>query len=204
MESKILCSPEEFIQKSNEIVSPPYKHGYYSICTIYREHANSERENQNDELANALELASAICSMMLRPDSTNEPFQPIIQLENKRSAIADDFNAEQLSFIESTYAEICEPLVAARFADLLWLCANPKNITHARTAIEHYLTQPIHPDTWHADIGDCWKRCIRIVKQIRNTESLSVIEDALQSALYKEYADCPFMQLWLAELLPIK
>lgn len=201
MESKALCLPEEFVSKSNEIVKPPYEHGYYSISSIYREHSKLERENQNEALANALDLAAAICSMMLKPDSANEPFQPFMRLEGKRSAVDDDFNTEQLSFIENVLAGIEDHLVKARFADLLWLCVNPKKVSYIRTAIEHYLTLPIHPDTWHSDIGDCWKRCIRLARQVRDRDSIENIENALQSALQNEYPDSSFMHLWIAEII---
>tara|TARA_R110002050_G_scaffold292608_1_gene448106 strand:- start:6795 stop:7085 length:291 start_codon:yes stop_codon:yes gene_type:complete len=89
--------------------------------------------------------------MMLRPDSANEPFQPFMQLEGKRSAIADDFTREQLEFIAKVFEDMNEPLVKARFADLLWLCVNPKRVGFFRTAIQNYLMLPIDPETWHYD-----------------------------------------------------
>lgn len=201
MESETLCLPNEFVSKSNEIIKPPYELGYYSISSIYREHSKLERENQNEALANALDLAAAICSMMLRPDSANEPFQPFIQLEGKRSAIADDFDNEQLFFIENILEGIKEPLVTARFADLLWLCLTPRKVSYVRIAIENYLTLPIHPDTWHSGIGDCWKRCIRLARQIGDSDSMENIEKALQSALQKDFPGSSFMHLWIAEII---
>ena len=61
MESTELCLPDAFISKSNEIIKPPFEHGYYSISSTYREHSKLERENNNEALANALDLAAAIC-----------------------------------------------------------------------------------------------------------------------------------------------
>jgi len=201
MEVPILCSAEEFVAKSNEIIKPPFEHGYYSICSSYREHGRLEREAQNEALANALDLASAICSMMLRPNSANEPFQPFIQLEGKRSAIADDFTSDQLEFIANVYSGVEEPLVKGRFADLLWVCVNPKKVDFVRVAIQSYLMLPIEPKTWHVDIGDCWKRCIRLALQIRDIDSIGLVETTLQSAFEKEFADSPFMRLWIADLI---
>jgi tetratricopeptide (TPR) repeat protein len=201
MEVSILCSAEVFITKSNEIIIPPFEHGYHHICTLYKEHSQAEREAQNEALANALDLASAICSMMLRPNSTNDPFQPFIQLEGKRSAIADDFTSEQLGFIADVYSGLEEPMVKARFADLLWLCVNPKRVDFVRVAIRNYLMLPIDPETWHSDVGDCWKRCIRLARQVKDSESIGAIEAAFQSAFEKVYPDSPFMHLWIAELI---
>lgn len=201
MEVHFLCSTEEFVAKSNEIIKPPFDLGYYSICSIYRMHGQLERECKNEALANALDLASAICSMVLRPNSANEPFQPFMQLEGKRSAIADNFTSDQLEFITHVYPEVEEPLIKVRFADLLWLCVNPKKVDYVRAAIQNYLMLPIHPDTWHADVGDCWKRCIRLARQIRDSDSIGIIEAKLQSAFEKAYPESPFMHLWFAELI---
>jgi hypothetical protein len=201
MEVPVLCSTEEFIAKSNAIIKPPFEASYYSACSIYSEHSRLEREKLNETLANALDLASAICSMMLRPSSTNELFGPYIQINGKRSAIPDDFTTEQLKFVASVCGNIDEPMVKARFADLLWVCVNPKEIDYARSAIQLYLMLPIHADTWHSDIGDCWKRCIRLALQIRDSYSISLIEAKLLSAFEKEYPDSPYMHLWIAELI---
>lgn len=196
-----LCTPEEFVAKSNEIIHPPFDLGYHSISNIYRKNAKLELEAENEGLSNALELASAICSMMLSPSSVNEPFQPYIQFEGKRSAIADDFSSEQLEFIANVYPDMDEPLVKARFADLLWLRVNPKKVKHVHAAIQHYLMLPIDPETWHSDIGSCWERCIRLSRTIRDIDSIVKIENQLLAALDQEYADSPFMHLWIAELI---
>ncbi|WP_299081108.1 hypothetical protein [uncultured Paraglaciecola sp.] len=201
MDVPALSSAEEFITKSNKVIKPPFEHGYYSICSIYKEHGEKERQAKNEALANALDLASAICSMMLRPNSANDPFQPYVQLEGKRSVIADDFTHEQLEFVANIYEDMLEPIVKARFADLLWLCVNPKKVDYVRAAIQNYLMLPIDPETWHSDVGDCWKRCIRLARQIRDSDSISTIETSLQEAFEKNYSGSPFMHLWIAELI---
>jgi hypothetical protein len=67
MDVPVLCSPEEFITKSNEIIQPTFELGYHYIHSIYRKYEQIERKAQNESLANALDLGAAICSMMLRP-----------------------------------------------------------------------------------------------------------------------------------------
>lgn len=193
-----LCSPEEFISKSNNIIKPPFENGYNSIDEIYKEHA---QKTQSEPLANALSLASEICSMILQPNSINKPFKPCIQLKGSRSSTPDDFATDQLEFIEKVYIRITEPLVKARFADLLWLCVNPKKIVYAKTAIQSYLILPIDDDTWISGINDCWERCIRLAKQINNSNFISTIEHALQKAFAKDYSDSPSMNLSIANLI---
>ena len=192
---------ERFISKSNEILSKPYERGYHTISSLYQSEAKLAYERGDEELAKAFELASAICSMMLKPESANEPFKPYIVMEGKRSAIPDDFTAEELNFITNVINHLDDSLVQARFADLLWLLLKPKNIDHARTAINCYLKQPICSKTWHIGGGDCLKRGVRLARQIRDSISLELIEDKLNEAFDKEYPDSPFMHLWLAEII---
>ena len=198
MESSTLCSAQEFVDKSNQIINTPFQYGYSSISSIYAENAHLERLDQNDKLANALDIASRVCSMNLAPESPNEPFRPSI---HNLQVVADDFSAEELAFIESVYADITDELVKARFADLLWICINPKKIKYARTAIQNYLILPIDSETWNPDIGDCWRRCIQLAHQINDKDSVKKISSSLKAAFGKEYQNSPFMNLWIAEII---
>lgn len=198
MESSNLCSTQEFVDKSNAIINAPFQYGYSSISSIYAENAHLERLNQNDKLANALDIASRVCSMNLAPESPNEPFRPSI---HNLQVVADDFSAEELAFIESVYIDITDELVKARFADLLWLRINPKKIKYAQTAIQNYFLLPIDYETWNIDIGDCWRRCIQLAHQINDKDSVKNISSSLKAAFEKEYQNSPFMNLWIAEII---
>lgn len=198
MESSNLCSTQEFVDKSNAIINAPFQYGYSYISSIYAKNAHLERLDQNDKLANALDIASRVCSMNLAPESPNEPFRPSI---HNLQVVADDFSAEELAFIESVYIDITDELVKARFADLLWLCINPKKIKYAQTAIQNYLSLPIDSETWNIDIGDCWKRCIQLAIQTKDKISIEKIETSLEAAFEKRYRNSPFMNLWIAEVI---
>lgn len=115
--------------------------------------------------------------------------------------MADDFSMEELKFIDSVYSYIEEPLVKARFADLLWLCVQPRKIDHARTAIKSYLSLPIEPKRWHSDLSACWKRCVRLALSINDRSSISTIESSLLAAFSKDYPDNAYMHLWIAEII---
>lgn len=198
MESSTLCSTQEFVDKSNQIINAPFQYGYLSISSIYAEHERLERVCQNNKLANALAIASKICSMNLAPDSPNEPFRPS---NHNLQVVVNDFTAEELAFIESVYADVTDELVKARFADLLWLCINPKKIEYARTSIQNYLLLPIDSETWNPDIGDCWRRCIQLAHQINDKDSVKEISSSLKAAFEKEYQNSPLMNLWIAEII---
>jgi hypothetical protein len=201
IESKKLCSPQEFIANYQQAIEKPFKHGYYSISSGFRGFAKKVREDNNEPLANVLDLCACVLSMKLNPTSANEPFSAFIKLNDKRSAISDDFNEVEMNFIAHVLHEINEPMIQARFADLLWLLVTPKQVDFARTAIDAYLALHIDPFTWRADVDDCWERAIRLARQLKDYEALDQIELSLMSAFRSDYPDSQFMRLWLGELI---
>lgn len=200
-----LCSATEFINRSKQITNASFEFGYSSISATYYKQANLEREQGNEPLANALQLASTVCSMKLNPGSLNNPFVAGASYsdltESWRSTIPDDLTDEQLNFVADVYTEIADPMVRARFADLFWLCVNPKKIAYAQTAIQSYMLLQIDPITWHHDVGYCWERCVKLARQTNNTHSIKAIEELLENAFKENYPDSAFMNLWLAEMI---
>jgi hypothetical protein len=201
IELKKLCSPEEFLANYQQAVHEPFEHGYYSISEGFRRFAKQVREDKNESLANVLDLCACVLSMKLNPTSANEPFSAFIKLNDKRSAISDDFNEVEINFIAHVLHEINEPMVQARFADLLWLLVTPKQVDFARAALKAYLALPIDPITWRADIDDCWERAIKLARQIGDGKALEIIGSSLMSAFRSDYPDSPFMRLWIGELI---
>lgn len=200
MSAPNLCSSNEFIVKCNEIIKPPFEFGYQTISSIFSKNSTLEIEKGNEQLANALQLASEICSMRLNPKSINEPFIAITSYNDSegswRSTIPDDLTDDQLNFIADVYIEITEPMIKARFSDLLWILFNPKKIINAQTAIENYLLLPI---TYN--IADCWERCIKLAKQTNNINAIETIENLLKTAFEKDYPQSPFLNLKIAIMI---
>ena len=205
MSDFVLCSANEFINRSNQVTNAPFEYGYSSISAAYYKQENLEREQGNELLANALQLASAICSMTMHPSSPNDPFKAGRTYFNidtvQRSAIPDDLTDEQLDFIADVYNDITDPMVKARFADLLWLCISPRKIEYAQTAIQSYMLLSIDPITWRPDIGNCWERCIQLAKQTQNRQEIRSVESILKIAFEKSYSDNHFMNFWLGEII---
>lgn len=205
MSNFTLCSATKFLDQSNQIINALFEHGYSSISAAYYRQANIEREQGNETLANALQLASAICSMAMNPSSPNYPFKAGAIYSDgetiQRSAIPDDLTSEQLDFIAEVYTGITDPMIRARFADILWLCASPRKINYAQAAIESYMQLPIDSETWHPDIKQCWERCIQLAKQTNDLQKIQSIESTLKTAFEKNYPDSLFMNLWLGEMI---
>ena len=205
MPDSTLCSATEFIKNSNLNINDPFEFGYSSISVAYYRQANLEREQGNEPLARALQLASDICSMAINPSSPNDPFKAGTTYSDgetiQRSAIPDDLTSEQLDFIAEVYTDITDPMIRARFADILWLCASPRKVDYAQAAIESYMQLPIDPETWHPDIKQCWERCVQLARQTKDRQKIQNIESILKIAFEKNYSNSPFMNLWLGEMI---
>ncbi|AHJ11791.1 DUF4209 domain-containing protein [Sulfurospirillum multivorans] len=119
-------------------------------------------------------LMSDLCSMMLHPQSKNEPFSPhIILADGRRSAILDDFTSEELDFFELILPECKTYQIKARIADVLWTLKRGKVIDFAKIAIENYQKYPLSHDTIHY-AGKAWQRAILLALTINQpTENLT-------------------------------
>ena len=81
-----------------------------------------------------LSLLAEVCSMTLKPESINEPFEPVAMFQDRRSTIPDDLSDEDVSFLARIVDHIEDPtpkghLLKARLADLVWLLQRPRDIS---------------------------------------------------------------------------
>lgn len=184
-------------------VQPENHYGYSSVMQSLQECAQIKSDAGQEAQSRILGLLGRASSMQLTPGSLNQPFKPLFQdfQAGSRSALPDDFTADELAFFEHILSDVDEPWLKARLADLLWLIKIPKNPDHARIAIESYITHAIEPETWHRDINDCWERAVRLAMQVRDFDKLNEINNRLFSAFGIEYPSSKFMTLWLADLM---
>ena len=119
-------------------------------------------------------LMGDLCSMMLHPQSKNEPFSPyIILADGHRSAILDDFSSEELDFFELILPECKAYQIKARIADVLWTLKRGKAIDFAKIAIENYQEYPLSHDTIHY-ARKAWQRAILLTLTInQSTKNLT-------------------------------
>ncbi|WP_442764265.1 DUF4209 domain-containing protein [Sulfurospirillum cavolei] len=119
-------------------------------------------------------LMGDLCSMMLHPQSKNEPFSPyIILADGRRSAILDDFSSEELEFFELILPECKTYQIKARIADVLWTLKRGKAIDFVKIAIENYQKYPLSHDTIHY-ARKVWQRAILLALTInQSTENIT-------------------------------
>lgn len=204
MENILDHARKKFLECNWELDIPENDHyGYSTVMQSLQASAKSMLDAGRAEEHKVLELLSRAASMRLIPSSLNEPFKPILEdfQMGKRSTIPEDLTAEELSFFEQILNDISEPFLKARLADILWLMRKPKDINHARLAIDAYIENEIDDQSWHKDINKCLERGARLAIQIKDWERLEQIKSLLFAAFLKEYSDSKFMQLWIADLL---
>lgn len=140
--------------------------GYPSLYSALLRAAAKAAEEGRNEQSKVLRLLGAATSMMLQPGSLNEPFKPFAVFGDRRSAIPDDFTADDLLLFAQIVAEIDHPLIKARLADLLWLKLVPRNFAHALTAIDAYVSVPLDSEHWYRGGNECWARALKLALKL--------------------------------------
>ena len=137
-----------------------------------RQHAFSDAAKQalnegRQTHGKVLELLSDVCSMMLSPNSANEPFKPVVDFRPSgggRSAIPDDLSEADLVFFAEIVETIDDPWLKARLADLVWL--RTREVNFAFEAIDAYQLIPLDGKMWRHGARDCWARAIKLARML--------------------------------------
>ena len=72
-------------------------------------------------------LLADACSMMLNPNSINEPFKPFMVMNGRRSSLPIDFQDSDVKLFAAISEEVDNYWLQARLADLVWLLNKPRN-----------------------------------------------------------------------------
>lgn len=176
--------------------------GYSSLSSSLLRHVSQVMEEGCREHGKVLWLLGAATSMMLRPESLNEPFKPCTVIGDRRSAIPDDFTPDDLAFFCQIVDETDHPLLKARLADLLWLKLMPRQHTHALTAIDNYVSVPLDSEHWYQGGNECWARALKLALMLRSGAGTraSDIQGQVTSRLLQTTREEKFLALHLARL----
>ena len=190
------CGWEAAVEKSEG-----ESHGSkWSALTKSAEEAKSQGRIPESK---ALRLLSHISSMMLKPESRNEPFQPVAVFTDGRSAIPEDFTETEIALLEQFVASVGDHWLRARIADLLWLRRSPRDPKFALGAVDAYRAIPLNGETWAAGAMDCWRRAISLSMMLREGagERISEIEGDLTTLFFSATKEQRFFALKLAEVM---
>ncbi len=149
------------------------------------------------EMKNSLELLAKVLSCMLDVASKNI-FKPVFTDGNQRSFIPDDLDEDELNYLLEIIDCIHQTILRARIADILWCYYKPKNIQHARLAIESYISfdfVKFSPDTY-----TFWYRATSLAQSTKQLDYLDTIKIKLLQEIDNPSNDWQFHKLRIAEI----
>ena len=175
---------------------------YFSMFSAFSVAAKQATDENRQTHSKALRLLAKACSMMLSPNSLNEPFKPSIVFPDRRSTIPDDLSETDIAFFAEIVDTIDDPWLKARLADLVWL--KQRESRFALMAIDAYRAIPLSSETWLRDGDKCWERAIVLARMLGKGagDRLAQIEASIIDIFKMGGED--FLCLWLAELLKSK
>ena len=174
---------------------------YYSSRFTAR--AREAEETGDTKAQRVLMLLSSVTSMYLKLDSPEEPFGPMMVFHDRRTAIADDFDDNQLKLLGEVVADIEDPELRARVADVLWF--RGRDYRMAELAVTSYLESAKRledPENWVAT-ADRMDRAIQMATMLgRNSRLFKTVTEYIESVLDKYNGEDPrFLSAKLMGLL---
>ena len=186
-----------------EVLAGSDREEYSSISQAFSAAAKQAIDEDRQAHGKVLSLLAGACSMMLSPDSTNEPFEPLWSDGQQRSIIPDDLSETDVAFFSEIVETIDDPWLKARLADLVWLMQNPRDVKFALVAIDSYRTIPLDSGTRVRDRVQCWQRAINLARLLGagTGERLAEMKASIVEALTSVTREDGFLGSWLADLL---
>ena len=200
MENLEFVSPEEISNKINEVfntLSSEKAHSLIGISTALNQISN---DNPDGKLKKTLTLLAKICSPILNLESRNDPFQPLMTLENKRSFLPIDLTEEENLYLSSIVNEDIPPILKARIADILWTYSVPKNKKYSEIAIESYISMDVCDDFFEPNIYTFWERAVVLAKQTKNGSLIEKIKSKLLHEIDRPSTNWDFHLLKIIEI----
>lgn len=127
--------------------------------------------NGNLKASKVFYLLRNACSMALKPESLNEPYEAGCIAGDCRSAILEDFTEQDLEFFESILYEITDCKLKSRIADILWILKSPKNIKFLEIAVNEYSKISLEPKSLNQFNIDAFERAIRLSRLSKITKN---------------------------------
>ncbi|MBW8301289.1 MAG: hypothetical protein K0M60_16960 [Hydrogenophaga sp.] len=103
---------------------------------LFSKAAEVAERDSNENYAVVYAVLSALCGFHFRPNDVSDPYGPMVQTDDKRSAIPEDFraNADVVALMAETATD---PTLKARLSDVAWLL-NRRRVDLGLAAISAY------------------------------------------------------------------
>lgn len=110
----------------------------------------------------ALRVLARVCSPMLVPDNWNEPFEPMMRMDGRRSVLPEDLAEEELRLLAEIAPQLSEPTIRARVADVAWAYGDRQNHVMWQLAVDSYFAVPLEPEPWMHVGKDTYRRGLEL------------------------------------------
>ncbi len=91
------------------------------LSRIFNAAMNAAEEEQKESAARVYAMLGAVCSFHFRPDYRDDPFGPMMQFGDRRTAVPNDFKGAPVEMLAGSTTRFSNPAVRARVADMVWL-----------------------------------------------------------------------------------
>lgn len=179
------------------------RQGYWSLWQAFSAAATDAIEEGKVQEGKVLWLLADACSMKLNCSSVNEPFNAMLITHEGRSALPQDFAAEDVTVFAEAVEEVENVWLKARLCDLVWHLKRPRDSKFALMAIDAYIAIPLNIGSWVEDGSSSWDRAITLGKMLRSGAGsrITTIEAALIGTLKRATSKNGVIGLKVADLL---
>lgn len=155
---------------------------YYSSRFAAKAHASEEAGDKKAQ--QIFTLLSQITSLHHKLDTPEEPFGPMMVFHDRRTAMVDDFDESRLNLLGEVVADVTDPELRARIADILWL--RGRDYRMAELAISSYLESAKRledPENW-VGTADRLQRALQMAVMLgRNSGPFKAVTDHIEGVL---------------------
>ena len=146
----ISLSKEDFDRANwQEVIEQCQEKNYEIYSRKFLDKVKKSEESKDEKISEVYVLLGAITSLVLRSESTDEPFVPLFVFQHGRSATVDDFTDNHLDVLKELATGILDAEMRARVCDILWI--RIRDFRMAQLAVESYLESARNlenPEQW--------------------------------------------------------
>ena len=187
------CAWQEVIANAAE------KHCFH-YSELFRKKCEEAEAAGDREAAQAFRLLLDLTFYRFVPESVNEPFQPTLVMDERRSATSGDLTDEELAMLRELAPGIEDAEMRARVADAIW--DRKRDVKFAQMAIDSYLESARRLAENPPNIGDRAMLVYSLDRIERALRLSRMINDKQRSDVLGSYAGEQFKVL-AAALAPL-
>jgi hypothetical protein len=167
------------------LLQPHPDASYTDLETIFRQAMNAASADGKSGAARALRLLAGVCSLRLTPEDKTAVYRRMVDFSDGSGSMhLEHLGADEIAVLAQLADRIPHPALRGRLADLVWIREKRCGADFARAAVTAYCSLPIRRDAWLGERERCWHRALQLALQVRWTEQVETIEQALLGAFF--------------------